>query len=531
MTVVTQYELDERHRLLCEAERRRRSGAYIPREQRREAFQRRYRFDPAGFLRDCIDWRRMAGHQRKGLSIEPGPAPYQLAIAEDMADYNREAVVGPRGIGKTTIVAGLALHHAEVWDGFTDWKAITTASNWRQLVDYLWPEIHKVARYLRWPMLGRPPYNPRFELLKERLVLSTGEVTAAASSRPETMEGAHASQLLYLFDEAKIIPEATWDAVEGAFSDDNGRWLAISTPGYAQGRFYDIHRHQPGFMDWHTRRVTVEDAIAAGRVAQSWADKRKVAWGEASQLYRMQVLAEFGVFNPGAMIPLTWIEAANMRWSEWAAAGFPGTPTGVAVDVGGGLGADMSTIALIYDNVKVRAVYAVGRAINPEQATMELVGRLAPYLSDGKTPCFPDAVGIGAGVYHRMRELGYKVYPFIASAKTDLLDAMETFGFQDWRAAGWITLREMLDPANKVGVCLPPDDEIERMSGVIPNSTLTADLTVMRAWVSSASKWRVPSKDDIRKEIGASTDIGDAVMMGLSSPVLWDHAMQSKQAQ
>ena len=525
--VKTKYELTLQQRLACEAERRMREGLYVPREARRAAFQTRYRYDLAGFLRDCIDWERMVGNRRrKALSIPVGPTSYQLMVAEDMSEVLREAVKAPRGVGKTSIAAAALLHHAEVWDGYTDWKVISSASIWRQLQDFFWPEVHKLARFLRWDILGRPPYKSGVELMKMGLNLSTGQAMANASNKPDTMEGGHASQLFYIFDEAKIIPEATWDAVEGAFSDDEGKWLAVSTPGFAQGRFYDIHRHKAGYEDWRTRTITVEAAVAEGRVAQSWVDKRRAAWGEDSQLFRMQVMAEFGTLNPSAMIPLAWIEAANMRWEDWARAGFPGKLTGVAVDVGGGLGADMSTIALVYDRIHVRAVYCISRAVQTKQATMELVGRLAPFLSDG-TPCFPDAIGIGTGVHDRMAELGYNVYPFIASAATDLLDGTNTFSFQNWRAAGWLSLREMLDPDNGIDVCLPPDDEIERLSGVVPNSTLTADLTAMRAWVSSAGKWRVPSKDDIRKEIGASTDIGDAVMMGLSGPILWEHAIQS----
>ena len=249
--VRTVHELTLEQRLACEAERRRRLGEYIPREERRAAFQARYRFDPAGFLRDCIDWERMVGRRnRRGLSIPVGPTTYQLQIADDMAEVDREAVKAARGVGKTNIAAGLLLHHAEVWDGYTDWKVISSASIWRQLSDFFWPEVHKLARFLRWDILGRPPYQLGDELMKMGLTLSTGQALANASNKPDTMEGGHASQLFYIFDEAKIIPEATWDAVVD--ERDGGH---IRTKSAAH-----VDRH-PGELAWESRRCPCLPAL------------------------------------------------------------------------------------------------------------------------------------------------------------------------------------------------------------------------------------------------------------------------------
>ncbi|MEV5959030.1 hypothetical protein AB0M11_35725 [Streptomyces sp. NPDC051987] len=82
--------------------------------------------------------------------------------------------------------------------------------------------------------------------------------------------GAHADSLCSLIDEAKIVPDGTWHAIEGALS--GGRMdglpeafaLAVSTPDPPAGRFYEIHKRAPGLEDWHTRHVTLEEAVAAG---------------------------------------------------------------------------------------------------------------------------------------------------------------------------------------------------------------------------------------------------------------------------
>ena len=132
----------------------------------------------------------------------------------------------------------------------TDWKAATTAGTWHQLTHYLWPEIHKWACHIRWDVLGAVPFT-RYQLLNLHLKLGTGEAFSASPADSAAIEGAHADSVLYVFDEAKIIPATTFDAAEGAFSgagDDTGMEafaLAISTPGEPNGRFHEIHKRSP----------------------------------------------------------------------------------------------------------------------------------------------------------------------------------------------------------------------------------------------------------------------------------------------
>lgn len=500
--------------------KRKKRGEWLPKEERRKAFQAKYRYDAAGFARDCINWARFP----KQSAIEDaasGLAPYQEDVLNLLSANERLAVRACRGAGKSTTAAIAVLWFAETNDGWRDWKVVTSASTWKQLTDYLWPEIHKVARCLRWGVLGREPYELSSELLQHGLKLSTGYALAMNASRAEAEEGAHASAILYLYDEAKLIPDERWDSAEGALSTGEAKFLAISTPSVQSGRFYNIFQKRPGLDRWCTRHITLEEAVDAGRVSRTWVDERKAAWGETSSLYRMQVLGEFGQLESQGMIPLAWIDRARNNWQQWAAQGFPGKITQVGVDVGGGVGGDMSAVAVVYDQIKVRCIKCTAWAVDKGNATMELVGGLASYGREG-VPLHIDAIGIGAGAYHRLHELRYNVYPFVSSAATTLMDSTRTVGFANWRAAGWGVVRDILDPDSKLDVCIPTDESInDDDSGFFPNSVLTSDLTVIKRSLGSNGLWRVSSKDDIRKEIGASPDQGDAVMMGLSGPILW----------
>lgn len=247
---------------------------------RTSEFRRIYRDDRVAFIRDCFIW-------------EPGekPAPYQEEILAMLDKSNRVAVRGPNGIGKTAIAAWSVLHFALTHDGEECWKCPTTASAWRQLTKYLWPEIHKWAARLK----RIEPYHALItdnELTQTVLKLRNGEAFAIAPDRAELLEGAMADSLLYVFDEARAIRKAVFEVVDFGIPSDGsweGRILALSTPGEPIGEFYEIHN----YMEWQKRHVTLAEAIAAGRVKQEWAEARRKEWGEDSAIYQNRVLGEF----------------------------------------------------------------------------------------------------------------------------------------------------------------------------------------------------------------------------------------------
>jgi hypothetical protein len=92
------------------------------------------------------------------------------------------------------------------------------------------------------------------------------------------------------------------------------------------------------------------------------------------------------------------------------------------------------------------------------------------------------------------------VRAFDASAGTTASDRSGEMRFANLRAAAWWTLRERLDPNSRhPPVVLPPDDH------------LIGDLTAPR-WERRTHGLIIESKKDIRKRLGRSTDVGDAIV-------------------
>lgn len=460
-------------------------GLRRPKQQSSAA---KYLYDPVGFSTECIDWR---GDQL---------APYQAATMEMLPKEKRVAVRGPHGLGKTAEAAIIIWWFAVTREAAgIDWKVVTTASVWRQLSKYLWPEVHKWAKRIRWDVVGREPLTSDRELLTMEIKLQHGQAFAVASNDEEKIEGAHADHILYLIDEAKAVPAATWDAIEGALSADGvdtaqeAYAVAISTPGATSNRFHAIATGKPGYEDWTARHVTLDDAVAAGRISRDWAEQRKRQWGETSALYLNRVLGEFADTSTDSVIPLPWIEAAQERWHETQD---PGPLTHVGVDVAR-FGDDDTVVALRH-----------GDYVHPLEArhgmtTTEITDTAFTLAEEDTSVSYVvDVVGLGAGVVDQLRDRKKcrSVVAFSAGEGTKQTDRSGEVSFANKRSAAWWLMREALDPSFHPTVALPPDDD------------LASELSTPTWWEAGKGRIQVETKKDIRKRLGRSTDRADAVL-------------------
>lgn len=474
-----------------------------------EQFRRTYRNNYVAFAHDCVDWGDGAGL-----------TTYQEEILTELPLKRRVAVRGPHGLGKTCLAAIALLCFTTTHDG-DDWKVPTTASAWRQLTEFFWPEIHKWASRIKWDRVGRPAFT-QYELQQQLLKLSTGRAFAMASSDDEFTEGAHASHLMYIFDEAKAIAAGRWDAAEGALMTGDTYALAISTPGEPQGRFYDIHTNRQKYSNWWVRHVTVDEVIAAGRITQQDVDILAQQWGENSAVFQNRVLGQFCESAEDCVIPLAWVEAANQRWNErvelldhnwnwiegakhgkwprwrWRDSKFAEPVTHIGIDIARSDLGDKTSIARRQaETVTELERYSIAD-------TQPIVGHASKILNHwAGSRAIVDIIGIGSGPYDQLRaQFGKRATAFNSSESSDIKDRSKELEFSNKRSAAWWNMRELLDPSYGSEIALPPCD------------LLTGDLTApRRAKMTASGKLVVESKPDIRKRLGRSTDDGDAVVM------------------
>jgi hypothetical protein len=455
-----------------------------------QMFQAAYRHNPLAFVHDCFDW-----------SKGEGPTHYQEQALAELPLRHRIAMYGPRGLGKSALMSWL------IWWALltvSDVKVPITAGDWGQLEKYLWPEIHKWGKLLRWgDKIYRAPPNNR-ELMGTDIVLSKTCLTRTASPQDEAkFEGAHAKErVMACFDEAKSVRPKMFDNVEGSFSEtEEPLALAFSTPSAPIGRFYDICMNREGrYADWYTIHVTKEDQVKAGRLSAAFIEKRAKQWGVSSALYQNHIEGNFAADATDTVIPWHYIEAAMDKWLELRDTGqLDAMPTtAIACDPGAG-GADPTIIAYkgLGNVVKYLKSYDF-------QDTLQTAKTLEAEVNQDKdTPIYLDVIGIGTGIYDYLLQDEYNVIPFNASAAAEGTDTTGEVKFLNQRAYAWFQTRELLDPTKDTRVAIPNDDDLK--------GELAAPI-----WeATDRGKRKVQSKDELRKQLGRSTDHADAVIMAL----------------
>jgi hypothetical protein len=487
-------------------------------------FKITYKRDFTGFTHDCFSWR-------------PGRSPtrYQDDITGLIGEGGKTCIQSLHGTGKSTVLAWFILWYALTRDGdeWHDWKCPVTASVWRQLQHYLFPEVHKWARLLRFEKVGRGSFNERTELQKLELTLSTGKAAAMATSNAGLIEGAHADNMGFVYDEAKLIAAAIFDASNGAFAGagvDGREAIAVcaSTPGEPTGRFYEICSRAPGLRSWKHYRIRLEDAVRAGRISNEWVNEMRALWGESSPLFQNKILGEFAAQGADNVIPLAWVEEANLRYDDYCKQTESGIVTpdidpellpplrSIGADIADGGGAE-TVLAPLYASRDIEIIANLdGWVARPKDqvATARKIAGLLDGAGDNKhedAAAIVDANGNGAGVFSWLEDASYPAIAFVGGEGTDITDASGKVGFRNLRTLAYWHLREKLNPEQPGGskVALPR------------NPKLTRDLTTPKYKEIAGGKYALESKEDIAKrQDGESTDYGDAVTQAFLFDVL-----------
>lgn len=488
----------------------------------------------------------------------------QQDIVASVRDNRYTAVPSCHDAGKSFTAARIA-----AWwiDAHPPGEAfvVSTAPTSAQVGAILWREIGKAHKKANLPGTITTAGYPMWKLEGE--IVGYGRKPAEYSDA--AFQGIHARYVLVIIDEASGVSESLFTAVDALVTNEYARVLAIGNPDDPTSHFASICRpdsgwnviridglRTPNFTKDRVENLVCSQCRAIGRestlirdlfdaeglayteevvpddlrpmlLSPLWVEERLHRWvgrtteaksiaqqAAASSLFTAKVRGIFPTSGSEGVIPLGWVELAMARWRDWSSARertLAGATT-LGVDVAGS-GTDESCIA-------TRTGFITHKLEKyPQLDTMEVSAavsaKLRPYaIGDPDDPkgwtarAVLDVIGIGQGVYDRLRELDYPVEPFVASGSaTGLHDRSGEFTFTTIRSAAWWNMRELLDPSRGYGVMLP-DDEM-----------LKADLVSPRWRSLSGGKIQVEPKPDVRKRLGRSTDAGDAVVMGYFSEI------------
>jgi hypothetical protein len=426
----------------------------------------------------------------------------QVEILESVKTNRFTAVKSCHGPGKsfTAATAGAWWLDPETHT-LGDAFLITTAPSWPQVEAILWKEIRR--RHYQGKLAGRITRECQW-LMGEKGTqrLHESEEIIGMGRKPQdydenTFQGIHARFLMAILDEANGIPEALWDSVLALATGKNSRILAIGNPDDPNSRFAKVCKPGSG---WNVIKISawdVQDAIKAEGIPNDVAEQltsleyietARREWGEGSPRWQSKVEGEFPDISDEFLISPSLIEECTQR-------SLPGLDIGrYGADVAR-YGQDKSVLYRNRDGV-IRLVASWAK-----EDTMQSAGRIARVLSShgGKRPpANIDIIGLGAGVFDRLRELRYNVAPYQGSQR-----ALNPAKFKNRRSETWWTFKEL---AEEGLIDLEPGDE-----------TLAAQLTSVKWNTDSAGRIYVETKDDMMSRGLPSPNHADAAIMSTVS--------------
>ena len=341
-------------------------------------------------------WKRDADGEFRGVPALEfvqkvlGEKPYekQKEILRLMdSDARRVSVVGCNGSGKDWTTARIVLWWVH---RFSPAKAIVTGPTLRQVEDIVWNEV----RFAHGKAADRFPgrmLKSRYEIDEQTFALGF------TSNSPYKILGFHSPKLLAVITEAHALPNDYYNAVRRL---NPSKILLTGNPFTRSGVFYDSH-HRHRHL-WETVQIGAEDtpnfqegqSNIPGLITPEDVEDHKQEWGEDSPLYIGSVLGQFPPNLDDVLVPLTAAQAAVER--ELA----PDGEVVVACDVAH-KGHDHTVV--------MRRQGGVARIVRRVRGhdTMEVSGILKSYCDEHRVDVLViDAVGVGAGVADRLREVG-----------------------------------------------------------------------------------------------------------------------------
>lgn len=464
-----------------------------------------FKYDPEGFVDYVFPW----GVENKPLQNFDGPRQWQRDDLRLVADHINEdlelqrlglpsrpiylARASGRGPGKSALVSMLNIWMASCWIGGT---GIVTANTEPQLRTKTMAEMgkwHTMAINRHWfdksSMALKPA--PWFkELVQVQLGIDTQyyyvEAQTWSEENPDAFAGAHSQIAMMLtMDEASGISDPIWNVSEGFFTDLAflRLWIAFSNPRQTSGRFYDCFHKDRAF--WHIK--TIDSRSVEGidhAVYQRIADK----YGEDHDVTRVEVKGEFPKSGEDTVISLGLVEAAVNRDVQ------PSNDKRIwGLDVAR-FGMDRTTLVKRQGNTLLeKPTWWRGKDL------MQTVGKVTALYEKSQYTDKPDwivvdSIGIGAGVVDGLRQNGIPVRGVNVSEAPSVGDRfMRLRDDLYWRMREWF----------------------ERMDVRIPDDCdeLIGELVMPRYEYRQNGKIKVESKQELKKRLGRSPDLSDALML------------------
>lgn len=307
----------------------------------------------------------------------------------------RIAIRSGHGVGKTTFLAWL-LWHRILWR-FPQKTGVTAPSE-QQLFDALWAEFDAWGKRLPRGIQALVEVKASEAELISRRSESFISIKTARAEQPEALQGLHSTWELIVVDEASGVPKAVWDAAQSSLTGPHPLAVLTGNPITREGFFHDAHTTLKEL--WWTRHVSRAEVVPDLDTDTYARGIELESGGKHTNLYRVRVLGEFPISEDDVVIPFDLVEPALTRDIQIPKS----TPVVWGLDCAR-FGSNRSALAKRQAQVLLEPVRWWAKL-----DTMEVAARVKQEWDTTPDWLRPvvicvDAIGIGAGVVDRLREL------------------------------------------------------------------------------------------------------------------------------
>lgn len=435
--------------------------------------------DPLGFVKYVFPW------GEGELKDCAGPDIWQTDLLTKMGEELRKtkdtqtalrmAVASGHGVGKTALTSWLVL-----WFMSTRPKCqvVVTANTAAQLTTKTWRELSKWSRLALnrhwWVWTATAFYHTLYPELWR------ASATPWSKDNSEAFAGTHeTSGVLFLFDEGSGIDDIIYEVSEGAMTTSGAVWCVFGNPTRTSGKFHECFHSMK--HRWFTYQVDSRNAKMTNKaqIAEWIAD-----YGEDSDFVKVRVKGEFPRQSASQFISADLVLEAIQR--KMKPDDYRFHPLVIGVDVAR-FGNDQSVI------LKRQGHYVFPEIVKRSGLNnMELAGLVVELYRKSQVHCIVcvDGVGNGSGVVDRLKQLGINTIDVQSAEK-----AFDPKVYVNRRSEMWGRMRDWLVAGGK----LPNDKDLEKEL-IAPEFSSNRKLQIV-----------LQSKDDIRKSLGYSPDIADAL--------------------
>jgi phage terminase large subunit len=434
--------------------------------------------------------------------------PLQERFLSRLDRYDHIAEKAGHGTCKTTDLSICTLHWLSTRYSETgDTRILCTAPSKHQLQDILWAEMSRQIEMMKRNPIGKA-FADNLDWKKEtitNLMNPAGNYAAARTAtkdNTDALQGFHGAYVLRVIEEASGVNDKACEVVEGATGTIETKTILVGNPTRRGGQFHRCFHDDKKFYNTGTRSCLDITHPLLVKEARRFAERMAKKYGPESNIYRVRVLGDFPMAEDDAYIPYQWCEDAYNRSI------FPtsGQPVVFGVDVARSLTRDRTVLAIRRGDEFLP--YHVLRTDD----TMRIVSMVASqYKIHKPRAIFVDVIGVGAGVYDRLKQLGYPAIP-VNSAETKSMENPERY--ERLRDELWGKMRDWLE----IGRGKIWDNE---------DHDLIGELSTPRSKAMASGKIKVESKEEMRerlKRMGGdekhgSPDVADAHIMTFAQEI------------